>query len=300
MRCTFRLLLLCWLASAPVGADDSVPANIIRLPSTVKTVFIADTVSVKFHRFENMENNEIAYRGNSTMSIGENGDGKQRIGDRKTPLGIYFVTEQLDTSRLHEKYGRTAFVLDYPNSIDRRHGRTGDGIWVHGVDRRGGKRPTRDTDGCIALPNEALEMIEEQFFPNVTPVIIAREVRWVEPGQIDELRSELDAAIARWGNSLQRGDMHTFLSLYDADFRHWGMNKTEWIAFRAKTLGSRSIEKVTMSDVLLLGDPAEDGTYLSRFRVSMEEASNTVELTKRLYWRRTGSGVLTIIAEDSG
>ena len=300
MRCTFRLLLLCWLASAPVGADDNVPANIIRLPSTVKTVFIADTVSAKFHRFENMENNEIAYRGDSTMSIGENGDGKQRNGDRKTPLGIYFVTEQLDTSRLHEKYGRTAFVLDYPNSIDRRLGRTGDGIWVHGVDRRGGKRPTRDTDGCIALPNEALEMIEDRFFPNVTPVVIAREVRWVEPGQIDELRSELDAAIARWGNSLQRGDMHTFLSLYDTDFRHWGMNKTEWIAFHAKTLGSRSIEKVTISDVLLLGDPGEDGTYLSRFRLSMEEASNTVELTKRLYWRRTGPSALTVIAEDSG
>jgi outer membrane receptor protein involved in Fe transport len=59
MRCTCRLLLLCWLASVPVGADDSVPANIIRLPSTVKTVFIADTASAKFHRFENMGNNEI-------------------------------------------------------------------------------------------------------------------------------------------------------------------------------------------------------------------------------------------------
>ena len=103
MRSTCGLLLLCWLASAPVGADDGVPANIIRLPSTVKTVFIANTASARFHRFENMGNNEIASRGDSTMSIGENGDGKQRNGDRKTPLGIYFVTEQLDTSRMHEK-----------------------------------------------------------------------------------------------------------------------------------------------------------------------------------------------------
>jgi len=277
-----------------------VPANIIRLPPAVQTVFIADTVSARFHRFDNMGNNEIAYRGDSTMSIGENGDGKQRNGDRKTPLGIYFVTEQLDTSRMHEKYGRTAFVLDYPNGIDRRHGRTGDGIWVHGVDPRGGKRPTRDTDGCIALPNETLGMIEDRFFPNITPVVIGRGVRWVEPDQIDELRDELNAAISRWGNSLQRGDMHTFLSLYDADFRHWGMNKTEWIAFRAKTLGTRSIENVTISDVLLLGDPAEDGVYLSRFRLRVEEASNTVELTKRLYWRRAGPSALTVIAEDSG
>ena len=300
MRSTCGFLLLCWLASAPVGADDGVPANIIRLPSTVKIVFIADTASARFHRFENMGSNQIAYRGDSTMSIGENGDGKQRNGDRKTPLGIYFVTEQLDTSRMHEKYGRTAFVLDYPNAIDRRHDRTGDGIWVHGVDRRGGRRPTRDTDGCIALPNETLEKIEDRFSPNVTPVVIGREIRRVEAGQIDELRSELDAAISQWANSLQRGDMHTFLSLYDADFRHWGMNKTEWIAFRAKTLGIRPIESVTISDLLLLGDPAEDGTYLSRFRLRVEEQSNTVELTKRLHWRRARPGVLTIIAEDSG
>lgn len=261
---------------------------------------MAETSAAAFHRFENGAGPEVDYLGATDMSYGENGDGKQRDGDRRTPLGIYFVTEQLDTSRMHEKYGVTAFVLDYPNVLDRRLQRSGDGIWIHGVDPRGGKRPTRDTDGCIALPNETLEMIEGGFFPNATPVVIAREVSWVESGQLDELRGELDAAINRWANSLQRGDMHAFLSLYDADFRHWGMNKAEWTALLTETYGSRSIQKVTVSDVLLLGDPLEDGIYLSRFRLSMEEESNTIELTKRLYWRRAGPGVLTVIAEDSG
>ncbi|MBT8111225.1 MAG: L,D-transpeptidase family protein [Gammaproteobacteria bacterium] len=298
-RLLLSVMLVC-LLHFPARADEKIPAYLIRLPASVKTVFVAETSAAGFHRFDNEAGLEIDYIGSSSMSIGENGDGKQRSGDRKTPLGIYFVTEQLDTSRLHEKYGRTAFVLDYPNAIDRRLRRSGDGIWVHGVDPRGGERPIRDTDGCIALPNATLEMIEDRFFPNITPVVIGRKVRWVEPGQIDELRSELDAAISQWGSSMKRGDMHTFLSLYDADFRHWGMNKTEWIAFRARTLGTRSFENVTISDVLLLADPAEDEIYLSRFRLRTEEASNTVELTKRLYWRRTGPGALTIIAEDSG
>ncbi|MGB5468962.1 MAG: L,D-transpeptidase family protein [Woeseiaceae bacterium] len=299
LRVLLPLLLLC-LVDIPVQADERIPAYLVRLPQSVRTVFVAETATAAFHRFENPAGPEIDHAGSVDMSYGENGDGKQRNGDRKTPLGIYFVTEQLDTSRMHEKYGVTAFVLDYPNALDRRLQRTGDGIWVHGVDPRGGKRPTRDTDGCIALPNETLEMIEDRFFPNATPVLVAREISWVEPGQLDELRGELDAAIARWANSLQRGDMHAFLSLYDADFRHWSMNKAEWTALITETYGSRSIQKVTVSDVLLLGDPGEDGVYLSRFRLSMKENSNTVELTKRLYWRRAGPGDLTVIVEDSG
>ncbi len=53
------------------------------------------------------------------MSIGENGVGKKRAWDRKTPLGIYFITEQLDTSNLDDKYGVAAYPLDYPNAWDR-------------------------------------------------------------------------------------------------------------------------------------------------------------------------------------
>ena len=292
-------LLLC-LVHIPVQADERIPAYLVRLPESVRTVFVAETSMAAFHRFENRAGPEIDYAGAANMSYGENGDGKQRDGDRRTPLGIYFVTEQLDTSRMHEKYGATAFVLDYPNALDRRLQRSGDGIWVHGVDPRGGKRPVRDTDGCIALPNETLEALESQFAPNLTPVVIAREISWVEPGQIDEIRDELDAAVSRWANSLQRGDMHAFLSLYDADFRHWSMNKEEWTVLLSETYGSQSIQKVTVSDVLLLGDPAEDGIYLSRFRLSMEGESNTVEITKRLYWRHDGKGALAVIAEDSG
>ena len=292
--------MLLGLVNVPAQADEHVPAYLIRLPASIKSVFVAETSAAAFHHFENLAGREIDYLGAATMSIGQEGDGKQRAGDRRTPLGIYFVTEQLDTSRLHEKYGVTAFVLDYPNAIDRRLQRTGDGIWVHGVDPRGGNRPIRDTDGCIALPNETLEMIEGRFLPNVTPVVIARDVSWMEAGELDELRRDLDAAIARWANSLQSGDMHTYLSLYDADFRHWGMNKAEWTAFRTQAYGKRSIEEVTVRDVLLLGDPAADGIYLSRFRLSVKEGPNTVGITKRLYWRRAASGALTVIAEDSG
>jgi murein L,D-transpeptidase YafK len=299
MRRVFWSLILLCLIGVPAVADEQVPAYLIRLPAAVKTVFVADTSASKFHRFVNRGGTDVTYRGDSYMSIGQKGDGKRRNGDRKTPLGIYFVTEQLDTSRMHEKYGITAFTLDYPNALDRRMERTGDGIWVHGVDRRGGERPAWDTDGCIALPNENLAALEGDFLPNVTPVLISRSLAWVPRRQVAELRRELDAVVSLWVDSQQNGDIHSYLTLYDDDFRHWGMSKTEWIAFRNETLASRSVQEIAISEVLLLADPSADDIYLSRFRMATEEASPVV-VTKRLYWRRDARGSLKIIAEDSG
>ena len=141
MHYVTRLLFLVPVLAGIAIAEERVPADLIQLPDSVKSVFIAETENARFHVFENEPTAGIRHRGETYMSIGENGVDKQRSGDRRTPLGIYFVTDQLDTTRMHEKYGYTAFVLDYPNGLDRQAGRTGGGIWVHGVDRRGGQRP---------------------------------------------------------------------------------------------------------------------------------------------------------------
>jgi len=296
------IVLLCLLAPGVcmAQADEAVPAYLIRLPESVPTVFVAETRTAEFHRFENPSDGSPIYRGASYMSIGQYGDGKRYSGDRRTPLGIYFVTEQLDTSRMHEKYGITAFPIDYPNALDRRSNKTGDGIWVHGVDRKGGKRPPRDTDGCIALPNDRLAALEAEFIANQTPVIITEAVDWVHPDQIDAIGRQLETATSQWAASLERRDVDAYLSLYDDAFRHWGLDKQEWSALRAQTLGKRNINSVVVGDLLLLADPVEDDVYLSRFPLSIDDDAASAELTTRLYWRRNASGALRIIAEDSG
>ncbi len=300
MRCVLSCLLLLIHGLAPALAEDRLPAYLIRLPESAIAVFVAETSTARFYRFDNAGGGVVRENGDSFMSIGENGDGKQTAGDRKTPLGMYFVTDQLDTERMHEKYGYTAFTLDYPNALDRRRQRSGDGIWVHGVDRRGGQRPRLDTDGCIALPNDDLVELESYFQPNVTPVIITRTMSWRTASQVETLRLELEGAVTRWLESRQRGDLHAFLSLYDDDFRHWDMSRSDWIAFQAETLPPRRIQSVAAEDLLLLADPVEEETYLSRFRMSTRELDRTVVVTKRLYWRRDKAGVLKLIAEDSG
>lgn len=295
----FLCFLLSLIACSPLCADERVPAHLLRLPESVGTAFITETSTSTFHRFDN-RNGQPEYIGQSYISIGQNGDGKRMSGDRRTPLGIYFVTEQRDMSRMHEKYGVTAFVLDYPNVLDKQSGKTGDGIWIHGVDARGGKRPPRDTDGCIALPNDKLAAMATLFRSNTTPVLVGRELKWSDPAELEALRLALEAAVTAWAASLGRGDMQAHLALYSEDFHHWTMNKPEWSLLVRETLGQRPITDVTVSELLLLADPNDEGLYLSRFGLMIIEGNQTFESTKRLYWRRAASGTLLIVAEDAG
>lgn len=280
------------------------PAYIVLLPPSLDTVFVAETSTATFHRYGRTTGQLVEAVSEDYMSIGAAGAGKMRAGDERTPLGIYLVTERMDTSRLHEKYGPMAFPLDYPNAWDRLMQRSGDGIWVHGVDRRGGLRPPLDTDGCLALPNESLAALEDFLQPNVTPVIIAEVLELASPAELAALRGELQAAVQAWATSLQRGDMHAFLALYDDGFRHWGMELEAWQAFVVDTLGERALDHVDVDDLMILGDPYEDGLYLARFVQTTSERDDggvrEVVLTKRLYWRRSESGAFRIVAEDSG
>ena len=290
-------------ATLGLAASDAsaaaVPAYVLQLPESVAEVLIADTKTATLHRFGRTASG-IAKIDQRYMSIGENGVGKKRAWDRKTPLGIYFITEQLDTRNLDDKYGVAAYPLDYPNAWDRYNHRTGDGIWLHGVDSNGSTRPPRDTDGCLALPNHELLTLADGLKPLVTPVIVARELIWSTPDELENTRMELRMALEMWRQSLEEGDLLTYLSLYSDEFRHRGMDKATWSSYRLGAFDARDIESVKLDDVLLIADPEEPGLYLSRFTQEFVTDDGTVRTTKRLYWLRQEDNSWQIVAEGAG
>jgi murein L,D-transpeptidase YafK len=293
------LMFLVLLPLALRAEQAGSPAYLLEIPASIGTILIAETQTSTLHRFESGENGP-RLQGDSYMSVGENGVGKQRAWDRRTPLGIYFINEQLDTSKLHEKYGPTAFPLDYPNIWDRANRRSGDGIWIHGVTPDAGRRPPLDTDGCIALPNDELLALEDMLVPLVTPVLITREIKWAGADQVAELRDELRQALDDWSTSYASGDLHQYLSLYADDFSYRGMSRDEWVAFRSQSIRRAPPRRVELEDVLLLADPEDEGLYLSRFRQSLTYDDRRVATVKRLYWRRSADGEFKIVAEDNG
>ena len=298
----FRLLSVAIVLGPGIAISqnaDILPAYVLQLPASVDSIFIAETDTSTLHRFmqsrDGLELSDKRY-----MSVGQGGVGKQRAWDRRTPLGIYFVNDQLDTSGLHEMYGPTAFPLDYPNAWDRLNERTGDGIWIHGVTPGSGQRPPLDTDGCIALPNEDLLHIAEHLVPLVTPVIIVRKMRRASAEQIAATRDNLRAALDTWASSFRNGNWHSYLSLYAPEFKYRGLNREEWSAYRLQAVAGRSIQDFMLDEIMLLADPEENDLFLSRFRQVIIEDAQTIVTTKRLYWRRSANGDFRIVAEDNG
>ena len=86
-------------------------------------------------------------------TLGRNGVDKLREGDRKTPLGVYHVTARIPGRKLPDLYGWGAFPISYPSEWDRMAGRTGFGIWLHGVPSDTYARAPWASDGCVALAN---------------------------------------------------------------------------------------------------------------------------------------------------
>jgi len=101
---------------------------------------------------------------------------KERLGDSRTPEGSYTVTWRRD---LGQTIFHRALLLDYPNHTDRRAGRTGSHIEIHGYGS--GLRPADGgsnwTDGCIALSNAHMDSLftlgeGSRRIGNGTPVTI--------------------------------------------------------------------------------------------------------------------------------
>lgn len=299
MNRSVMCLLVFLVPSLCAAQEERVPAFVLEVPESISSLLIADTDAATLHRFDHSDSG-IVTLDQRYMSIGQNGVGKQRAWDRKTPLGVYFITERLDTSSLDARYGVAAYPLDYPNAWDRYKQRTGDGIWLHGVDQNGSRRPPRDTDGCLALPNEELLSLAETLEPLVTPVIVARGLVWATPDEVENLRMELRIALEMWRQSLEDGDLPTYLSLYADEFKHHGMDKNAWVSYRSGAFDARDLESVSLEDVFLVADPEETGLYMSRFTQEFTTSTGPVRITKRLYWLRGDDKVWQIVAEGAG
>ena len=287
-------------ALSSVDRSNLVPSWLVQLPESVSDVLVADTGGSRLIRLKRSGNGFVEAE-SRYMSIGTRGVGKEKAWDKKTPLGIFFVTHELDTSKLPAKYGIAAYPLDYPNAWDRYRERSGDGIWIHGVNPATPNRPALDTDGCLALPNDELSSLAPLLQPLVTPVIVTRDMRWEDSALVEERSAGLRDAVERWRQSNAAGDLFAHLALYADDFRLATMDKPEWAAYKQGVFAARGPIELAIEDLMLLQDPEVENLFVSRFRqMAVTPSGDRVEVVKRLYWHRDDSLGWKIVTEDTG
>src|SRR5205085_9346777 len=191
------------------------------------------------------------------VTLGKNGMEKTREGDQKTPIGVYHVTANLPRQKLTDFYGAGAFPINYPNEWDRRRGRNGHGIWLHGVPSAVYSRAPRASDGCIVLANPDLETVGHYVQVGLTPVIIADEIEWADAAAVEDERRSLAAAVERWRADWESRDIERYLSHDSGPFSSGGENVQRWAAHKRKVNDSKRWIKVGLTQVSMFRYPHE-------------------------------------------
>ena len=131
---------------------------------------------------------------------------------------MYHVTASLPRNKLSDFYGSGAFPISYPNEWDRRHGRNGHGIWLHGTPSDTYSRAPRASNGCVVLANADLDAISKKLQVGLTPVIISEKVEWLSLDDWNAERNALNTEIERWRSDWESRDTDRYLSHYSKKF----------------------------------------------------------------------------------
>ena len=286
MRSEARARLRGYLEAPPVGA---VPDQLLQLPDDVEQVILIDLEAFRLYVLSH-EDGGLSRVADYYASIGMGGTDKRREGDEKTPVGVYTVTAYLPDERLADLYGIGAFPISYPNNWDLSQGRTGSGIWIHGTEWSTYSRPPLSSRGCVTLANEHFVDLRRRVEVGKTPVVVAREIRWLMPGEIEDRRLELLAAVEQWRQDWESLDTDRYLSHYAEDFRSADMEREEFFAHKRRVNSQKRFIRVELGEIGAYEYPGEDDLFMVEFRQVYDSSNYSSLDTKQQFWRREADG----------
>jgi murein L,D-transpeptidase YafK len=277
---TEALLRLRALRDRPSG--ERVPRHVLQLEPDQRYALLVDSRRSRLYVFENA-GGRPQFIADYYVTLGKNGVEKTREGDQKTPIGVYHVTGNLPRQKLTDFYGAGAYPINYPNAWDKRLGRNGHGIWLHGTPSDTYSRPPRASDGCIVLANADLEAVGPRLQIGLTPVIIADEIEWIDAGAQERERTGLAAAFEAWRADWESRDTDKYLAHYAARFSSGDQDLAAWSEHKRKVNGSKSWIKVGVSRVSMLQYPRESFVVVS-FDQDYRSSNLSNAMRKRQYW----------------
>lgn len=265
----------------------SIPAQLVQLAGNFRHVIAVDATLSRLYLLENGTQG-VRVVADYYASVGKLGMDKAVEGDQRTPLGVYFVTSNLDPKSLDAFYGAGALPLNYPNPLDIHRGKTGHGIWLHGTPPEQFARAPQATDGCVALANPDLERLLRTVEPRTTPVVIAERLQWVQPDQLTPLRQQFHRTLQEWQQAKTGGQLEALMRFYTPDFQ--GLRKAtlaDWRRQLQAELARQQGRELQLKDLSLLHWQDSANTMVVTFgEVPQGARSGPI---KRQYWRHEGA-----------
>lgn len=267
----------------PVG---HIPSPFLALPARTKHAIAVDASRARLYLFRN-DPAGLTLVADYYVSVGKAGTEKTVEGDARTPLGVYFITSNLDPKSLKEFYGSGALPINYPNALDNKRGKTGSGIWLHGTPPAQFSRAPLATDGCVVLANPDLQQIIRTVEVGTTPVVISPRLQWVPPNSSRAQGKPFEEALTAWQNAKSSGDLPRVLSFYTPDFNSFGKSLPQWTPSLQSELGKVRGRAIELKDLSMLRWTDESDTMVVTF--GEVPIGTRTGKTKRQYWVRQGN-----------
>ncbi|GAB4399169.1 MAG: hypothetical protein OHK0048_12090 [Rhodoferax sp.] len=261
-----------------------IPQAFVRLAPKFKHAIAIDVSRNRLYLFENRDGGLVRVA-DYYASIGKMGADKQQEGDQRTPLGLYFITSQLDPESLQPFYGSGALPINYPNVLDQRRGKTGSGIWLHGTPPEQFSRPPRASDGCIVLANPDLDHVLRTVAVN-TPVLIAQDLQWTTPQATEPLRAQFESRLNAWLHAKSTGQWEQFSTFYAPDFNKDGLGLSDVLPRLQRDFNRVKGRGITLKDLSLMYWKDQEDIWVVTFGEVLDGQSRGI--VRRQYWGQRG------------
>jgi murein L,D-transpeptidase YafK len=264
---------------------DYMPRYLLQMQSDQKHAIVIDTQKSRLYLYQN-DNGRPRFVADYYVSQGKLGADKTQEGDKKTPIGVYHVTSKLSPQKIGDFYGSGAFPINYPNEWDKRQGRNGHGIWLHGTPSDTFSRPPRASDGCVVLSNVDLDALAKNMQIGLTPVIISNSIEWLSFDDWQNERTTLNKKIDEWRSDWESKDVNRYLKNYSKKFQTRNQGLEQFAQQKRLVNAGKDWIKVKLSNVSMFRNPGKDELVIVTFEQDYQSNNLNNQMKKRQYWIR--------------
>lgn len=262
---------------------DYVPRYLLQMHPEQQHAVVVDTQKSRLYLYHN-DKGTPRFVADYYITQGKLGAEKFREGDKKTPIGVYHVTSSLPRRKLTDFYGSGAFPINYPNDWDKRQGRNGHGIWLHGTPSDTFSRPPKASDGCVVLANQDLDTLSKSLQVGLTPVIISNSIEWLSLDDWQSERSSLLKMIEEWRQDWESRNVDHYARHYSPKFRSDGQGYQAWIEQKRKVIAGKSWIKIDTGNISMFRNPGREEYVVVTFEQEYRSNNLLNQMKKRQYW----------------
>ncbi|MFT5720758.1 MAG: murein L,D-transpeptidase YafK [Motiliproteus sp.] len=265
--------------------NGNIPKSLIKMADGQSHAIVVDLSKSRLYLFDNKAGKPVLMK-DFYASSGSMGANKLISGDKKTPVGVYFVTTRLAAKNLPDKYGSGALPLNYPNALDAQQNKTGNGIWLHGSPPNTYSRAPLASEGCVSLTNNDFSQLDSIIDIHSTPVIIGENIEWLTESDWLAQQQSFNQLVNDWKNSWESLNTQDYLSNYSHDFDNGREDYIAWSAKKTRINKAKSYIKVDLKNLSFFSYPDQEGVLVVTFKQHYASNNFNGRDAKRQYWKK--------------